>query len=351
MARKTIGSIIREIRESDGIIRGHITDRSINREFVFEDPEIKDLFREVLWAAAIFFDIVVYTYAFLDNHYHLNIKVPPPYTDESRPDDAELVWRYGVWYGSERGEALRTQMDQLKKAGLEKELESIRKRLLRRMRDLSSFQQGLNQRFTYLYGKKKEKTGPIFSGRYHLSGYRKQPSALCFISSYIEKNPIRIGLCRDYGVYRWTGFGDAIRGNEEARRGITELVRDAFGWKDISYSEAAEIFNAILVHGYYEVSPNLFDRDLAEALAYVRSLPRYPDSSDMGHIISDIRNLGDIPMRDMLSFTLRALTRAHVFEIVKKMGRDRKRGYYPIGNGMYAKIDHRIRGPDMAKPT
>ena len=44
------------------------------------------------------------------------------------------------------------------------------------------------------------------------------------VARYIDLNPVRAGLVVDPAKYEWSGYGEAMRGNERSRKGIIALL-------------------------------------------------------------------------------------------------------------------------------
>ena len=78
----------------------HVMGRIVGREFWIVDDE-KEILLGNIRSAAAFCGVEIYTYALMDNHFHLLVRVP------ARQDvgDDELRRRMAALYGQERAEA------------------------------------------------------------------------------------------------------------------------------------------------------------------------------------------------------------------------------------------------------
>lgn len=79
----------------------HVMSRIVRREFWIDDEEKRHLLAEIRRAAA-FSGVELYTYALMDNHFHLLVRVPA----KRDVDDTELHRRMVFLYGLKRTDAL-----------------------------------------------------------------------------------------------------------------------------------------------------------------------------------------------------------------------------------------------------
>ena len=90
----------------------HVVSRISGRRFLMDDGE-KGILLGMVRAAAAFSGVEVYTYALMDNHFHLLLRVP----QREEVDDAELSRRVRALYGPERSGRLFAQWGQWLSAG------------------------------------------------------------------------------------------------------------------------------------------------------------------------------------------------------------------------------------------
>ncbi|MCC5806657.1 MAG: transposase, partial [Opitutales bacterium] len=109
----------------------------------------REAFRELLGRVAGFCGVEVLTYCFMENHFHLLVRVPG---ELGEIDDAELLRRAGLLYGApaSRGRqplslaGIRGALER----GTAEEREAMRALLLGRMGSLPMFVKILKQRFS-----------------------------------------------------------------------------------------------------------------------------------------------------------------------------------------------------------
>ena len=198
---------------------------------VMDDRE-KERFRQLMRRAARFSGVNVLTYAVLDNHFHILLHLP-----ESRPvDDRELVRRlaalYGLWFAQEVGR----QLAALRQDGQDEVAERLRQPYLERMHDLSAFMKTLKQRFTQSFNQRHERKGTLWEERFRSILVEGSEGALAAIAAYIDLNAVRAGIVNDPGRYRFSGYGEALGGSREARRGLGAVIRSPGGeacWSEV----------------------------------------------------------------------------------------------------------------------
>jgi putative transposase len=85
------------------------------------------------------------------------------------------------------------------------------------------------------YNKRHERKGTLWMDRYKsvlVEGRRErrgdagasQVDVLRVMACYIDLNPVRAGLVKNPGEYRWCGYGEAMGGGKEARAGLCGLM-------------------------------------------------------------------------------------------------------------------------------
>ncbi len=205
----------------------HCISRSVNGEFLF-DRLAKERLRRQLWQVADFSGVEVLTYGLMSNHFHVLIKVPN--REAVVVSDRELVRRYAVLYPEPspyEPMTVKYLAGALKRGGEEAKL--LRRRLLARMHDVSEFMKTLKQRYTIWYNQTHARYGTLWAERFKSTVVEGKEAALRVTAAYIDLNPVRAGIVEDPKDYRWSGYGEAVGGNLEARKGIAEAVGDSYG--------------------------------------------------------------------------------------------------------------------------
>ncbi len=204
----------------------HVTSRIVRREFWIDDGE-KKILLETMRRAAEFSGVEIYTYALMDNHFHLLIRVPV----KQEVGDDELRRRMAALYGPERTDAQFAAWAQWRSSGLGHRVEAEKARLKARMHDLSQFCKTFKERYTQSYNRRHDNTGAgtIWGSRFHSVLLEGSDGALMAVAAYIHTNPIRAGMVSSPMNSPWTGFGAACQGDETARAGLVALAARLFG--------------------------------------------------------------------------------------------------------------------------
>ncbi|MDR1011172.1 MAG: transposase, partial [Opitutaceae bacterium] len=201
-----------------------------------------------------------HTYAIMDNHFHVLVRVPK----KTPVADAELLRRYRLlhpkptWYQSA---SLATIEAQLKTGG--PDADAWRKQQLALMNDVSAFMKLLKQRFTIWFNKTHNRFGTLWAERFKSVLVQPDGRAVRTVAAYIDLNPVRAGLADDPKDYRFCGYSEAIAGRRIAQAGIIHVIGedDARTWRD-----AQEYYRLMIIGsgakprvGKAAVSENLFE--------------------------------------------------------------------------------------------
>lgn len=222
----------------------HVVSRIGGRRFLMDDEE-KGILLGLVRASAAFSGVEVYTYALMDNHFHLLIRVPP----RIRVEGVELERRVRALYGPERSAKVFRQWGQWEKTGAKERVEADQDRLRARMYDLSQFCKTFKEAYTQSYNRRHGNTGTIWEGRFKSILLEGACRALMAVGAYIHLNPVRAGMVDDPVLARFTGYGAACAGDEAAREGLQALVARILGgnppqggWKAVQeiYRDAME---------------------------------------------------------------------------------------------------------------
>jgi len=199
----------------------HCLSRVVGGERLLGDLE-KEKLRQMLWQQAAFSGVEVITYCLMSNHIHLLLRVPGTVT----ATDAELVERAVAFYGR-KSPYVRTLQDALQSA--DHLPADLRTGLAGRMGDVSGFMKELKQRFSKWFNKERNRFGTLWAERFKSVLVEDQPGAVQVVAAYVDLNPVRAGLVTDPKDYRWSGYGEAVAGQERAREGLASF-HEADDW-------------------------------------------------------------------------------------------------------------------------
>ena len=204
----------------------HCMSRIIQKQKLLNHSE-KERFRKIMRLVSEFAGVDVLTYALMGNHLHLLLRVP----DKHEISEEEVLRRIKVLYGRMYVEEVKKELKKLRE---EKDIAGV-ERLLKsytcRMHDLSQYMKMLMQRFTQSYNKRHERRGHLWEGRFKSVLIENKPVALSTMSAYIDLNAVRAGLVDDPKDYRFCGYGEAVAGNRDARKGML-ILYDILGYSD-----------------------------------------------------------------------------------------------------------------------
>ena len=163
----------------DGESYYHCMSRVIQGQMILNDNE-KERFRKIMRLVSEFSGVDVLTYALMDNHLHLLLRVPT----KQEIAEEEVLRRIKALYGRNYAAGIK---DELKKLRAEKDALGV-ERLLHsytyRMHDLSQYMKMLMQRFTQSYNKRHMRRGHLWEGRFNSILIENKPNALLTMSAY-----------------------------------------------------------------------------------------------------------------------------------------------------------------------
>ena len=258
----------------------HVMSRTVSDEvtgMMFFGAREKNVFAKQMRKQAEFAGVEVLTWCMMDNHFHLLVRVPPreEFLEGLMSDGRKKFWKHmRVLYSRERVKAVREQVAKLEKKekGNHDRGDQFLKPFTARMADLSKFVQGLKYAFSIWFNRKRGRKGTLWMGRFKSVLLEGEKSVLNKVAAYIDLNPIRAGLVKDPGDYRWSGYGQAVGGKVEARRGLSAVYGYARNeWKQISreyrqllYLEGVEVRDSDGIVVRAGVSKDDFYRETAE---------------------------------------------------------------------------------------
>ena len=201
----------------------HCMTRTVNGERLLDDVA-KEVLRKQLWKVADYCGVQIVTFAIMSNHFHVLVRVPR----KTVVADAELLRRYAILYPKPtKYQVARLEVitGQLSTNGAEAVAWRERQRAL--IGDLSSFMKLVKQRFSVWYNRSHQRYGTLWAERFKSVLVEAKPGVLRTMAAYIDLNPVRAGLVTDPKDYRFSGYGEAVGGNQHARRGLQCLLEGA----------------------------------------------------------------------------------------------------------------------------
>lgn len=219
----------------------HCMSRIVDKQMLLDSRE-KERFRKIIRKVAAFSGVEVLTYALMNNHIHLLLLVPERPADI--PED-EVLNRIEILYDGERKKAVAEKLRQLHEEKLEKEAAALLYSYTYRMYDLSQFMKMTMQRFTMSYNRRHDRRGHLWEQRFKSILVEGKPDALATMAAYIDLNPVRAGIVKDPGKYRFCGYGEAVAGVKTAREGmqhIASIIGIQGSWSEIAPEYRKHIF-------------------------------------------------------------------------------------------------------------
>ena len=206
------------------------------------DDKEKEILLGMIRRAADFSGVEVYTYAIMDNHFHLLVRV----SGKREVTEEELRNRVVALYGKERSVQVFAEWEKRERKGKSAAVEAEKERLKKRMHDLSQFCKTFKEAYTQDYNRRHDNTGTIWEGRFKSLLLEGSARALLTVAGYIHLNPVRAGTAKEPGEADNSGYGAACGGDEAARAGLEGLVARAKGKESVEkgkvdWEEAREV--------------------------------------------------------------------------------------------------------------
>lgn len=173
----------------------HITSRGNARQSIFLDRSDWDGFLDILSSVIARFDWVCHTYCLMENHYHLVMETP-------------------------RG-------------------------------NLSRGMRQLNGVYTQFFNRRHKNVGHLFQGRYKAVLVEKE-SHLLSLCRYVVLNPVRAGLVRVPGQWKWSSYRATVGQVKRPPYLAVDWVLGQFGRKR---AEAVRKYRRYVLEGVGEKSP------------------------------------------------------------------------------------------------
>ena len=224
----------------------HVISRIAGQQFLMDAGE-KDVLMRLMFSAAVFSGVEILTFALMDNHFHILVKVPKAH----EVDDAELVEKMRVLYGDAKTDRILHDWETWEKRGFAFKSDDAKAALRRRMFDLSQFCKTVKETYTMSYNLRHAHTGTIWGSRFKSILLSPDYPTLMTVGAYIDLNPVRASIVKEPGDYRWSGYGTALRGNALCRKGLCAMVAAAYIKREVSFEIALNAYESAL-EGFIE---------------------------------------------------------------------------------------------------
>ena len=228
----------------------HCVSRVVDRRFAF-GKEDKEQLRTYMRMYENFSGCRVLSYCFMCNHIHLLLEVPP--LPAGGLSDVELLRRLRCIYNEAAVAVVAKELAAVRqrvKAGLANEslARELHERYSYRMHDLSEYMKGFLQRFTQWFNRRSKRSGGLWEDAFK-SVLVEDGMASRTMAAYIDLNPVRAGMVRDPGEYRWSSYGEAMgggpRGNgKKARAGLVRAIMAHKGYEADARHWAGDVSRA-----------------------------------------------------------------------------------------------------------
>ena len=228
--------------KADGEAFYHVVTRIANRAFLIQDAGRKRHLLDTLRRAAEFSGVDVVTYAVMDNHVHLCVRVP----ERREVGEAEVLRRVGALYGDRQRDALAQRLSELQAEGAEREREAELCRLRARMGDLSEFMKTFKQRVSQWFNGEFGHEGTLWAGRFK-SVLVENGEYLRTLVRYIHLNPVRAGIVRRAADYAWSALGAAALGYAFAQKGLSLIGINAEGLSPDGGGRDRRLSNGVII--------------------------------------------------------------------------------------------------------
>ena len=173
--------------QKDGALY-HIMTRTAQQVHWLEDPAVKEMLADHLKHLTDVFYCSTLTHAFLDNHYHLLLRV-------DRPEfDLEDIKR-------------RFELAESRKVNPRRFHDHMAEYLYNRYTDLSAFMYYFNRGTAFAYNKQAGTKGHLWGGRYKNVVVEEGDAELA-VATYIEVNAVRAGIVDDPAEYPHSSVGE-----------------------------------------------------------------------------------------------------------------------------------------------
>ena len=173
-----------------------VTNRVAGGRFLFKDQE-KQRLKKLLFSGVDRLSYQVVDYVFMDNHFHLIVKIPPI----DKISDSQLLKRYRIYKND-------PEIDFFTDA------ERIDFKF--KIHDISFIIGNFEQRFVQWFNRTHNSWGRLFGQRFdsELIEVSEHSDSLLRVMAYVTLNPVRAGLVKDPKDFHFCGYADRLASTE-----------------------------------------------------------------------------------------------------------------------------------------
>jgi len=197
----------------------HCVSKVRGQEMLITDDE-KSRLRELMRRIAGFSGVEVKSFCLMDSHFHMVVKVPK-WRDVG---DAELIARMRILYGDAKTDAKLSSWKLWEQKGQAYKVVAAKAALRKRMYNLSDFFKTLKERYAKDFNRRSGSKGVFWSERFSSALLAPEKVVLTSVGVYGDLNPVREGIVRNPEKYKFSGLGEAARGDVSALEGIRDLI-------------------------------------------------------------------------------------------------------------------------------
>ena len=253
---------------AQGVGYYHVISRITGQQFLVGNEE-KDVLMRLMFNSAVFSGVEVLTFALMDNHFHILVKVPQAH----EVNDVELVEKMRVLYGDVKTDRILGEWEAWDRRGLSFKVLNAQAALRRRMFDLSQFCKTLKETYSMSYNFRHAHVGTIWGSRFKSILLSPDYQTLMTVGSYIDLNPVRAEIVEEPGEYRWSGYGTAVRGNLLSRKGMCSMVAAAYIKREVPFETALQAYESA-IEGFIEQPPKTVSGANEEVLQKEQKKPQ-----------------------------------------------------------------------------
>ena len=226
----------------------HVISRIVDKQRLL-GPNEKRHFISFIREYEAFCGVQVLTFSVMANHFHLLLAVPR--RPDTLPTAEEVLEKLSKLTVHQDLDRRRAEIEGFRQRGDVDGEKQWLERQYRRMWSLSAYMKALKQRFSQWYNSKMEREGTLWEDRFKSVLVEGVGHILAIMAAYIDLNPIRAGIVTDPKDYAWSGYGEAVGGNERAREGLKEVVRAVQRGREVAVEEVLPSYR---MHLYMEGS-------------------------------------------------------------------------------------------------